>query len=62
MKWEKPKLHDLQDLKKSVAQGACSIGAVDQDDCAVGGTANACAIGDLPGSDPSSCSGGSADG
>jgi len=26
MKWEKPVLHDLSDLKNSVAQGACSIG------------------------------------
>ena len=61
MKWTKPKLHDLKDLKNIVAQGACSEGGLHQPICITGGVADPdCANGlDVGGSSPE-CSGGSA--
>ena len=42
MKWTKPKLHDLSDLKQSVAQGACANGdTFGGADCTVGSFADA---------------------
>jgi hypothetical protein len=61
MKWEKPKLHDLSDLKKIVGQGACTGGAVHQFTCIPGSIADPnCTEGTGVGDDGQSCSGGSA--
>jgi hypothetical protein len=60
MKWEKPKLRDLSDLKRSVGQGVCTGGAVHQFTCLDGGIADpTCNAGNGVGDD-GSCSSGSA--
>jgi len=33
MKWKKPGLHDLNDLKDTVAQGGCAHGAIPDTNC-----------------------------
>lgn len=63
MKWTKPKLHDLNDLKRIVAQGACSAGGLHQPICATGGTADPDCVNGLEvggGGGVAECSGGSA--
>ena len=61
MKWEKPKLHDLTDLRNTVAQGACSVGGLHQPTCIDGGVADPdCSDGIGVGDDPAQCTGGSA--
>jgi hypothetical protein len=61
MKWEKPKLHDLSDLKRSVGQGVCTGGAAHQFTCIDGSIADpTCNTGTGVGDDTQSCSGGSA--
>jgi hypothetical protein len=61
MKWVKPKLHDLSDLKKLVGQGACTGGAVHQFTCIDGSIADpTCSDGVGVGDEGQSCSGGSA--
>jgi hypothetical protein len=60
MKWTKPKLHDLRDLKEYVAQGACAVGdTFGGADCTAGSLAdNTCVAGALQGQ--TGCSPGSA--
>jgi hypothetical protein len=61
MNWTKPKLHDLSDLKKNVAQGACSTGALYDAICNVGAEADSCTTGSVVGTGGGgACSGGSA--
>ena len=61
MKWTKPRLHDLSDLKKTVAQGACSTGGLFDPICNVGAeAADTCSSGGVVGNGGTTCSGGSA--
>ncbi len=61
MKWTKPEIHDLSDLKNAVAQGACSEGVLHQAACLDGGVADPnCDAGGGVGEEPADCSGGSA--
>jgi hypothetical protein len=51
MKWTKPKLYDLSDLKDSVAQGACAVGPAPDAVCNPGlGAETSCIAGTLFGS------------
>jgi hypothetical protein len=61
MKWTKPKLHDLSNLKESVAQGACADGGSYSAACDVGNIAGSCTFGDaVDNGGGGTCSGGSA--
>jgi len=61
VKWNEPKLHDLSDLRNSVAEGACSAGATYDPLCNVGAVADSCTDGgNVGGSGGTSCEAGSA--
>jgi len=45
MKWTEPKVHDLSEIKKQVAQGDCATGGLYQPVCITGGTAGDCTNG-----------------
>jgi uncharacterized membrane protein YjfL (UPF0719 family) len=59
MKWTKPKLYDLSDLKQNVAQGACAVGGFfGGTSCTLGTLADACPAGNFIGD--TACTAGSA--
>ena len=60
MDWKKPIIHDLSNLKKSVAQGACASGASVDPICNVGVSAASCTEGGDADTQGPECSAGSA--
>jgi hypothetical protein len=62
MQWTTPRLHDLSDLRRSVAQGdTCTAGGIFQSVCVTGGVADpTCNDGLTVGGGSAACDAGSA--